>query len=901
MEKFIQALPKTVKRISVLDRSKDPAAHGEPLLMDVATTLQQTGHPAQCFGGRYGLASREFTPAHAKAVFDNMRSDKPKVRFTVGITDDVTFLSLPPAKMPSTGKQMKQCIFWGLGGDGTVGANKAAIKAAIDQKQAYAQGYFAYSADKSNSLTRSFLRFSTEPIIAHYAIGEADFIGCTLPAYVTQYKMADALKEGGTFLLNFPTADIGSLERALPADLKKALAKKKARLFIVNATDIALKCGLRNKISTVIQASFYQLSQVLGDGWLPITEKWIEQEYGRLGDDIVRCNKLAAGMTPSALQEVAIPESWKDAQDPPGSFKPKSEISFLKEETHPIPEYKTAILEPAFRMSSAALPVSAFRDSLGGVSPLGATRWLKKGLSLAAPRWNPKACVQCNVCAAVCPQSVIRPFLVTDGELKAMPAELQAHVQTLPARGRDVSEFRFLIQASPYDCVNCEMCISICPTKSLSMANVSGSDEANEFTKTSNDLYIYLNDKIPQRGSVVSDKFSVRGSQFQQPLIEFPGSCQGCNETMVTKLVTQLFGKRLMIANASGCSSVWGGSFTKVPFITDARGRGPAWARSLFEDNAEFGFGMAVGLDLRRSHLHDDVGTILKDSSLLATLPKGLTKLLAEWYEKWQDGDATLVLEEGLAKELQNVKQVERLGVLQGKEDLWVKTSHWILGGDGWAYDIGFGGLDHVLASGKNFNVLVFDNEIYANTGGQQSKATQIGAVAQFAALGKDTAKKDLGFMMMNYGNVYVASVALGSQKDIAYVLKCLKEAESFNGPSIVLCYCNCIMHNIKGALGAGGSAGFKAHQLAVEGGYWPVYSFDPRREAAGKNPFDFVSKPPNDAKLDEFLNMEVRFNSLRRINPKLAAELRESLHKSIKRRYRIYENFKKAFEPGAK
>ena len=898
VKKFIEALPKSVKRIAVMDRSKDPTAPGETLFMDVAFSLKQLGHPAKCIGGRYGLASRDFTPLHAKAVFDNLRSAKPKERFTVGITDDVNFLSLPPAKLPgfNQGNKMEQCIFWGLGGDGTIGANKAAIKAAIDEKGMYAQGCFAYSADKSNSLTRSYLRFSSEPITAQYTITEADFVGCTLASYVTQYKMANGLKKGGTFFLNFPWADVDGLNRHLPAELKRTLYEKKANLYVINASQIAQQCGLRNKISTIVQACFYHLTNVLGKDWLPITEKWIENEYGRLGEEVVNKNKQAARAAVANLKKIEIPESWATAEDAPEKFKPKYQISFIKDPTRHIPQYKKTVLDPAFRMSSSALPTSAFLSNVGGVSPLGSTRWLKKGLSMAAPSWNPKTCVQCNSCAAVCPHSVIRPFLLSSEEINALPTELKSSLETIKAKGKDVKNFQYRIQSSPYDCVDCELCVSICPTKSLTMMQINGTEEAMDYAKHQNDLFVYLTDKIPNRGALVSDKYTLKGSQFQQPLIEFPGSCQGCNETMVTKILTQLFGKRMIIANASGCSSVWGGSFTKVPFIVDENGRGPAWARSLFEDNAEYGFGMALGLEMRRKQLHDDVGAILKNQAAMMDFPAGFTKVLTDWYDNWQDGEATLALEKPLLAHIRSLRHVDRLAPLRGKRDLWVKPSHWILGGDGWAYDIGFGGLDHICASGKNFNVLVFDNEIYANTGGQQSKASQLGAVAQFAALGKDTAKKDLGFMMMTYGNVYVASVALGTQKDIQYLIKCLKEAESYNGPSVILCYCNCIMHHIKGAVGAGGSAGLKAHQLAVDGGYWPIYSFDPRREAAGKNPFEFLSKKPDLAKLNEFLSMEVRFDSLKRSNPKLAAQLRDDLHKNIMRRYRLYKAFEATF-----
>ncbi|OHS93633.1 pyruvate:ferredoxin oxidoreductase D [Tritrichomonas foetus] len=902
-KRFLETLPKTTKRVSVLDRSKDPAAPAEPLFMDVAFTLKTANHPAKVIGGRYGLASREFTPLHVKAVFDNMRSEKPKETFTVGINDDVTFLSLPAAKLEgfNTNTQMSQSMIWGLGGDGTVGANKAAIKAAIDEKGMYAQGFFSYSADKSNALTRSFLRFSSKPITSQYLIVEADVVGCTLPAYISQYPMIDKLKDNGIFFLNFPWTDFDGVEKHIPASLKISLAKKKAKFYVINATDIAKKCGLNNKISTIIQAVYYHLTGILGDDWLKSTEKWIEKEYGRLGEEVVKKNKNAARLAIPNLKKIDIPDSWLNAVDPPGTFLSKTKVSFIEEAQRKVPGYVNAILNPSFKMTGAQLPVSAFRDSLGGVSPLGSTRWAKKGLSLNAPRWIPETCVQCNACAAVCPHSVIRPFLLSTAEIENAPIEIRDKLITVKAKGKDIENFRFRIQSSPYDCVECELCVNICPTKSIKMASVNGSDEAMEYAKTENDLFVFLMDKIPNRGRIVNDKFTVRGSQFQMPQIEFPGSCQGCNQTMITKILTQLFGKRMIIANASGCSSVWGGSFSKVPFVTDMNGRGPAWARSLFEDNAEFGFGMTIGLQMRRQHLYEEVKKILDDSVFTMSLPKDFTNYLSKWYEHWQNGEMTLALEPLILKSLRKLRHVERLNKLQGVRDLWVKPSHWILGGDGWAYDIGYGGLDHIFSTGKDFNVLVFDNEIYANTGGQQSKATNFGAVAQFASLGKDTGKKDLGYMMMDYGNCYVASCALGSPKDIQYLIKCLKEAESYPGPSLVLCFCNCIMHHIKGAIGAGGAAGLKAHNLAVEGGYWPIYSFDPRRMEQGKNPFELKSKEPNMAKLDEFLNLEVRFNSLSRAKPDLANEMKQNLHNYVMRRYRKYQAFKQVYEPELK
>ena len=471
-----------------------------------------------------------------------------------------------------------------------------------------------------------------------------------------------------------------------------------------------------------------------------------------------------------------------------------------------------------------------------------------------------------------------------------------ADMQTLKAKGKELKGLHYRIQVSPYDCVGCQLCVGQCPTKSLKMHEIT-SDEGAIFATHQNDTFLYLNDCIEHKGSLIKDKFNLRGSQFQLPMIEFPGSCEGCNETMVTKIVTQLFGKRMVIANTSGCSSVWGGGSPRIPFTTDKDGRGPAWARSLFEDNAEFGYGMTIGTELRRAHLKDDVAAILKDVDFVATLPPALSTLLKDWDEKWLDGDATLEIEKPLLAELSKVQHIERLKQIQGKQDLWVRPSHWIIGGDGWAYDIGYGGLDHIFATGTNFNVLVFDNEVYSNTGGQQSKATNVGAIAQFASRGKETPKKDLGFMMMNYGNVYVAQCAFGTAEQFQHLIKCLKEAESFNGPSLVLCYCNCILHHIKGAIGAGGPGGIKAQRLAVESGYWPLYSYDPRREKQGKNPLIIESPKPEISKLQEFLDLEVRYNNLKKVNPKAAVEMSAQLHKQVQQRYRKYETFAQVFE----
>ena len=892
MADFVKVLPKTVKRISVLDRSKDPAAEGEPLFMDVAFTCKQMGINAQVTGGRYGLASREFNPLHAKAVVDNMRSAHPKERFTVGINDDVTHLSLPEAKLEGFGKSSdcRSAIFYGLGGDGTIGANKAAIKSAIDVMGKHAQGNFAYSADKSNALTRSYLRFSDKPITAHYTIIGADFVGCTLPAYVNTYPMAEKLNEGGRFFINAPWTTLEAVEDNIPASMKRMLAKKKASLYLCDATKVAIDCGMRGKISTIVQACFYQLTGILGKDWLKHTDKWIEKEFSRLGDDIVEKNKKSAREGIKHLIKIEIPESWENAVDEPGKFPVKTDLSFEKPKH---PEYVDKVVMPCVETRGASLPVSAFTENNGGVSPIETTRYLKKGLSSDVPYWDKHKCIQCNTCSAVCPHSVIRPFLLTEEEMKNLPKQL-GDLETVPAKGKELKGLQYRISISPYDCVGCQLCVKMCPANALSMKEMR-SKQGVQNALRENDRFIYLADRIPNKGGLIKNRFSLKGSQFQKPMIEFPGSCEGCNETMVAKIVTQLFGPRMVIANTSGCSSVWGGASPRIPFTKDENGRGPAWGRSLFEDNAEYGYGMAVGLMVRRGNLLDDVKDILGNGNIVAQIPK-LAPLLKEWVENFDDGDESLRLEKPIVEALEQYPHVDELKRLREGRDLWVKPSNWIFGGDGWAYDIGFGGLDHVLASKENFNVLVFDNETYSNTGGQQSKATNVGAVAQFAARGKSTPKKDLGFMMMQYDNIYVAQCAFGTQKDLQNLIKCLKEAESFDGPSLVICYCNCILHHIKGAVGAGGQGGINAQKLAVESGYWTTYSYDPRREKQGKNPLEIYSPEPDEKKLDEFLNMEVRYNSLKRQHPKEAEKYRKDIHKQILRRYRKYKAFQTMF-----
>ena len=895
MEDFIKALPRTTKRISVLDRSKDPAAEAEPLFLDVAFTCKQLNFPATVTGGRYGLASREFTPLHAKAVFDNMRSEHPKMRFTVGINDDVTHLSLPAAKLPGFGPQEGtiEAIFWGLGGDGTIGANKSAIKTAIDVMGLHAQGNFSYSADKSNSLTRSFLRFSNKPITSQYTIMQAQFVGCTLPAYVTKYPMADKLTENGTFFINCPWDTVEKFEKNVPAKLRQQLAKKKAKLFVCDATNVAEEVGLHGKISTIIQACFYQLSGLLGDDWLKHTDEWIDKEFTRLGSKVVQMNKTAAREGVKALKQLEIPTSWENAVDAPGSFKSKTQISFMGP-THEKPEVISKVIEPCVATAGANLPVSAFQVCNGGISPFGTCSWLKKGLSPKIPVWDESKCIQCNMCSITCPHSVIRPYLLSQEEVRNIPEPIR-DLKTIPAKGKEFKGYNFRIECSPYDCVGCELCVGQCPTKAITMQEIR-SDKGEELATHHNDMFIYLNDCVENHGDLVKDRFTIRGSQFQRPMIEFPGSCEGCNETMVTKILTQLFGPRMIIANPSGCSSVWGGAFPRIPFTVDKNGRGPAWARSLFEDNAEYGFGMTLGMELRRNNFKNDIEQFLANPENTRKITPKLVELLKKWLEIWQDGDATLALEQTLLKEIEANKS-SNIELLENGRDLWVKPSHWIIGGDGWAYDIGFGGVDHIFAQNKNFNILIFDNETYSNTGGQQSKATNIGAVAQFASAGKDTPKKDIGFMMMNYGNVYVAQCAFGNQKHFNHLLRCLKEAESFNGPSLIICYCNCILHHIKGALGAGGNGGILAQQLAVDSGYWPLYSYDPRREAQGKNPLKMESGVPDENKLDQFLDMEVRYNSLKRINPAKATEYRQKLHQQVVRRYKKYVNFAKVFD----
>lgn len=891
-EHFVSALPKSVKRLSVLDRSKDPAAEAEPLYMDVGFTINKHQLPIQVTGGRYGLASREFNPVHAKAVFDNMRSNSPKERFTVGIVDDVTNLSLPLPILEGfkCGDSTFSAIFWGLGGDGTIGANKAAISSAITEKNMHAQGNFSYSADKSNALTRSFLRFSNKPITAQYTIISANFIGCTLHSYISIYPMIDQLTDGGTFWLNCPWRSIEELEKNFPASLKKILAEKKAKIAVCDATMVANESGMRGKISTILQACFFELSGLFGNEWMSVTEKWIDKQFTRLGESVVAKNKKAARDGVNNMLIFTAPENWKNSVDSPGRHAPRNEISFMNEQTHNKPEFVSNVLEPSIRLKGSSLPVSAFKEMNGGITPVATTQWLKKGISSSVPHWEHTKCIQCNICSATCPHSCIRPFVLSDEEVNSLPQQIK-DMNLLSAKNKEFKGLKYRIQVSPYDCVGCELCVHQCPVNCLSMKEIV-SEKGVRYGIKENDSYIYLRDKIKQKTDLIKDKYNLKNSQFFTPMIEFPGSCEGCTETMATKIVTQLFGPRMLIANASGCSSVWGGASPRIPFTVDEIGRGPAWSRSLFEDNAEYGFGQAVGLESRRAYFKDDVDAFLANEELVSK-NKDLSIVLKEWSNRWLDGDYTEHVYGKLSDLLNSINgDHELVRRIKHGRDLIMKPSQWIIGGDGWAYDIGYSGLDHIFSSGKNFNVLVFDNEVYSNTGGQQSKATNIGAIAQFASSGKTTIKKDLGFMLMNYGNVYIAQTSLANSKDIQHFIKCCKEAESFNGPSLILLYCNCILHYIKNSIGAGGKGGIEAATLAVKSGYWPLYSYDPRRESQGKPVFSIDSSEPDLEALDKFLDIQVRYNHLSRVNPEAAKRTREQLKKQILKRFKIYKTF---------
>ena len=850
-EHFLAAVPASCKRLSVLDRTKEPGAMGEPLYQDVCTVYQERGIPMTIVGGRYGLSSKDTTPGQILAVYENLKQEKPKGNFTIGIVDDVTHTSLPVTEIETSPAGQTSAEFWGMGSDGTVGANKNSIKIIGHATDLCCQAYFVYDSKKSGGLTQSHLRFGKTPIRSPYLITKADFAACHNPSYVHKYDMVRNLKEGGTFLLNCPWDEAG-LEQNLPASMKRALAEKHARFYTIDAIGIARKLGLGSRTNTVLQAAFFALT-----GVIPIDQAVAEMKdaiyktyYKKKGQAVVDMNCASIDHGINELHEVQIPERWLDAQD-----EPKADTA---------PAFIQDVVAVMNRQEGERLPVSAMvKYGLeDGTWPAGTSQYEKRGAAVEVPAWDAAKCIQCNQCSLVCPHAAIRPILLDSAEEAAKPAGFE----TVPARGMS-GKYTYRIQVSPYDCTGCGSCVNVCLAKETAIAMQPLESQVKEAEN-----WTYAVETVSIKEDAVSDK-NVKASQFAKPYFEFSGACAGCGETPYIKLVTQLFGDRMYITNASGCSSAYGGSTPSSPYCTDKQGRGPAWAMSLFEDNAEYAYGYLLGQDAIQRQLREKVRTLLDRNEA--------ADACRDYLEKGTDAKGSRAVSDTLLDALADNTSEEADFIRQNREYL-TKKSVWAFGGDGWAYDIGYGGLDHVLASGKDINVLVLDTEVYSNTGGQSSKATAAGAIAKFSAGGKVTKKKDLGMMAMSYGYVYVAQVAMGA--DPGQTLRAIREAESYNGPSIVICYCPCIEHGMKASMGLSQLE----EKKAVECGYWHLYRYDPRLKAEGKNPFTLDSKAPT-GDFQQFLLGENRYASLQLSFPEKAQELYEKAARDARERYESY------------
>ena len=861
---MLRELPKTVKTISVLDRTKEPGSIGEPLYLDVLAAINGSDFAGvKVYTGRYGLGSKDTTPGDIIAVYRNAESETPKRRFTIGIVDDVTNLSLPIVENPdTTPKGTHSCKFWGLGADGTVGANKNSIKIIGDNTDMYAQGYFAYDSKKSGGLTVSHLRFGKTPIKSTYYISKADFVACHNPSYVDKYDIVDDLKEGGSFLLNCPW-DTEELSERLPGKMKKILAERHINFYTIDGIKIGKEIGLGGRINTVLQSAFFKIADIIpADKAKELMKAAAKKSYMKKGQAIVDMNYAAIDRGMEDLKKVEIPADWANAVD--------NSVADKAEGNGALVEYVNEILKPVNAYKGNKLPVSTFMDHVDGTAPNGSAAYEKRGIAVDVPEWNPENCIQCNRCAIVCPHAVIRPVAMTADELAKAPEG----TKSLPMMG--LKDLNFVMTVSTLDCTGCGACAQVCPGKKGAKALTMQPIDSQRPKQAVFDYALTLEDK-PE----VHEKFkftTVKGSQFKQPLLEFSGACAGCGETPYAKLVTQLFGDRMFIANATGCSSIWGASAPATPYTKNKKGYGPAWQNSLFEDNAEFGLGMALGQKAIRNRLIEYVEGIQKDTDS-ADLKTACQNYLDTVTDSTSSRPATDALIAELEKNTEDTKVGELVKKTLVDKDELAKKSMWIFGGDGWAYDIGFGGLDHVIASGENVNILVFDTEVYSNTGGQASKATPVGSVAQFAAAGKAVKKKDLAAIAMSYGYVYVAQCAMGADNN--QVLKAMVEAESYNGPSLVFCYAPCINHGIKGGMGIAQLE----EKKAVEAGYWNIFRYDPRLADEGKNPFMLDGKAPS-ASYRDFIMGEVRYNSLTRSFPDRAEKLFEKAEKVAADKY---------------
>jgi len=857
---LLNVLPKTVESITVLDRTKEPGANGEPLYLDVKEVFYDLEKRPTIVGGRYGLSSKDTTPAQVISVYENMKKDKPKNQFTIGINDDVTFKSLPILpEVSAVPEGTFEAKFYGLGSDGTVGANKNSIKIIGDNTDKYAQAYFAYDSKKSGGITISHLRFGDKAIRSTYLVTTPDFVACHVPPYLQKYEMLKGLKQGGTFLLNSIWDEAETIKQ-LPNKFKSYMAKNDIKFYIINATKIAEEIGLGNRTNTIMQSAFFKIAEVIPyDLAVEQMKKFIVKSFGKKGEDIVNMNFHAVEKGGN-VTKIEVPAEWAKLEDDFVGIKHDKKV----------PDFITNVVDPINALAGDDLPVSAFKGREDGSFPAGTAAYEKRGVAVNVPEWNPESCIQCNICSYSCPHGVIRPFLINKEEEKGLPEG----TATLKATGKALAGHQFRIQVSVLDCTGCGVCVDVCPgkkgNKALSMKPIGTQMEEA-------DRWDYLENEVAYKEELVDPKSNVKNSQFAQPLFEFSGACAGCGETPYVKLVTQLYGERSIIANATGCSSIYGGSAPSTPYtINKKSGFGPAWANSLFEDNAEYGLGMGVAVKKLRHRIQQRLENNM--TSFAADTQEAAKEWLAGKEDAKASEEATKKLIPLLEKENSDVTK-ELIGI----KHFFIKKSIWIFGGDGWAYDIGYGGLDHVLASGENVNVLVLDTEVYSNTGGQASKASTTGQVAKFAAAGKKGRKKDLGAMAMTYGNVYVAQIAMGANN--AQTLKAIREAEAHDGPSIIVAYSPCIAHGLRG-----GMAGAQSEEkFAVQAGYWHTWRFNPSLEKEGKNPFILDSKEPDWTKFQEFLRHEVRFTALLKSFPEAAEELFAMAEENAKWRYNGY------------
>jgi len=858
---LFNVLPKSVKRICVLDRTKEPGAAGEPLYLDIVDAFSNIENKPLIIGGRYGLSSKDTTPAQMIAVFDNLLLDKPKHQFTVGINDDVTFTSLPIGPEVSVANAgTYEARFIGLGADGTVGANKNSIKIIGENTDKYCQAYFSYDSKKSGGYTSSHLRFGDKPIRSTYLVTTPDFVACHVPSYLGKYDLLKGLKDNGTFLLN-SLWDENTVANHLPADMKKYMAQHHINFYIINATKIATEIGLGNRTNTIMQSAFFKVSEVIPyDLAVEQMKKFILKSYGKKGESIVNMNYSAVDAG-SAVTKVEIPADWANIEVP------------QKAESTSLPAFVQNICEPINSLEGDSLPVSAFNGREDGTWEVGTAAYEKRGIAAFVPEWDPSKCIQCNQCALICPHAAIRPFILTADEAAKVPATLKL------ADGKaQLKEYKFKVQVSPLDCTGCNNCANVCPApgKALVMKPLDSQVEAESAN------WKYLNENVGYKTNILDKTTSIKNLQFEQPLFEFSGACAGCGETPYIKTLSQLFGDRMMIANATGCTSIYSASSPSTPYTCNKEGHGPAWANSLFEDNAEFGLGMHIGSDKIRARLKKIMTEAIAECSCCSD---ELKAAMGEWIEGMESAAASKAAAEKIIPMAEKCDCKYCKDIIYYKDYL-TKRSQWIFGGDGWAYDIGYGGLDHVLASGEDVNVLVVDTEVYSNTGGQSSKSTPVGAVAKFASAGKRIRKKDLGAIAMTYGYVYVAQVAMGANQ--AQCLKAMKEAEAYPGPSIIIAYAPCINHGIKGGM----TQTQLVEKQAVECGYWHLWRFNPALESEGKNPFSLDSKEPDWTKFQQFLADEVRYSSLKKLFPQEADELFKASEENAQWRYRSYKRF---------